>query len=112
VINLSDTSDDLFAQLEAERSKHAAAAAKWMRENPQAMELFERFALEAAHKRRRFGIGALAERVRWECHIGEYEDFKINNNYRAYIARELVRKYPHLAKFIEFRTVKAERASA
>lgn len=87
-------------------NKHEAAARKWIDANPKAFELFERFALELASKNRRFGIGFIAERVRWECFIGAYEDFKINNNYRAYIARELVRKHPELKDLIEFRSVK------
>lgn len=87
-------------------NKHEAAAREWIDANPKAFALFERFALEAASKGRRFGIGFLAERVRWECWIGQYTDFKINNNHRAYIARELVHRHPELKDLIEFRAVK------
>lgn len=87
-------------------NKHEEAARKWIEANPKGFALFERFALELASKNRRFGIGFIAERVRWECFIGNYTDFKINNNHRAYIARELVRRHPELKDLIEFRAVK------
>jgi hypothetical protein len=69
------------------------------------MALFERFALDAASRERRFGVKALAERVRWECMISrDGNDWKINNSYVSTIARELVRRHPELLEFIEFRT--------
>lgn len=85
----------------------AARAARWMDENPSAMALFERFALEAAARGHRFGIGQLAERVRWEVALSTTGDaFKVNNSYRAYVARELIRRHPDLAELIELRHTK------
>lgn len=84
-----------------------ARAHAWMDEHPEAMALFERLALQAVKAKRRFGIGLLTERVRWEAKVSRWVDgFKINNNHRAYIARELVRRYPSLSAWLELRTVR------
>lgn len=85
------------------------SAEQWMREHPIAMDLFRRFAAELAVRRRRFGIKLLAERVRWECRTEGYDeaDFKINNNWSAYIARALVREMPALAELLECRVTRA-----
>lgn len=89
---------------------HAEAAHHWMRKHPEAMALFEEYALTMARLGHRFGIGFIAERVRWECRLQSDpgEDFKINNNYRAYIARELISRHPHLANHMTMRRAGAE----
>lgn len=87
------------------RNRLEAEANKWMTENPDAMALFEKLALTAASTGRKFGMKLLAERVRWEFTIERKSDsFKINNNV-AYIGRELIRRYPRLANFINLRQV-------
>jgi hypothetical protein len=81
-----------------------AAAEKWMDENPEAMRLFRRFASQMLAAGKRFGIGQLTERVRWECALKTRgEPFKVNNNFRAYIARRLIRENPRYAGLIEVR---------
>lgn len=85
-----------------------ARAARWMKEHPDAMALFERFSLELGTGIRRFGMKAVAERVRWECLVTKDTDYKINNPYVSYVARELVRRHPHLAEHIEFRRASGE----
>lgn len=80
------------------------AAAKWIEDNPTAYGYFVRFALELAERGRPFGIGLVAERVRWECVVARGDDgYKINNNYRAYVARKLVAEHPRLRAFLKFR---------
>lgn len=75
-----------------------------MRDNPEAMRLFRKFALQMLAANRRFGIGQLTERVRWECALKTRgEPFKINNNFRAYIARTLIRENRRYASLIEVR---------
>ena len=82
------------------------AAREWMEDHPEAMALFERLALQAAERGCRFGIGLLTERIRWEFAVERGVDgFKINNNHRAYIARELLRRHPRLRGFLETRKV-------
>jgi hypothetical protein len=84
--------------------KHDAAAQAWIDANPAVFAIFERFALELAAEGRRFGIGLLTERVRWEvAFVYRRHDWKINNSHRAYIARALIRRHPQLAELVETR---------
>jgi len=70
---------------------------KWMNENPTAMNMFRDYAEQMRSRDRRFGIGLLTERVRWECKFKWQGDFKISNNHRAYIARRLIEEDSRLA---------------
>lgn len=101
--------EPLFADLDP---SHADKAQKWIDSHPEAMALFEHLATLASRGGlRKFGAKALAERVRWEYAIEKNdEEFKINNNFVAYVARELIRRRPELSACIEFRTV--ERVAA
>ena len=77
----------------------------------QVFPLFERFALEMLGKKRRFGIALLAERCRWECMTtweSDEDGYKINNNHRSYIARDLLRLYPELEPYLSIRCVREE----
>lgn len=95
----------LFAGLED--PTHATKARDWMDSHPEAMELFERLSIHASRGgSRKFGVKLIAERVRWEFIVERGQDeFKINNNFVAYIARELVQRRPELSACIDFRTV-------
>lgn len=87
---------------------HRERAEAWIAEHPDVYALFERFAGEMALRGRKFGVKALAERVRWECEWikkDDEADWKINNNHVAYIARRLVQDHPQLKDFVEFRKV-------
>lgn len=88
---------------------HRQAALRWMEEHPDAVQLFETLAMQAANRGRKFGMKALTERVRWEYLITRDEGtWKLNNNHTAYVARELVRRHPSLAEHIEFRRASGE----
>lgn len=52
-----------------------------------------------------YGIAALVEVLRYEYHTTNdpSSDFKINNNYRAFMARDLMNLYPHLNGFFDTR---------
>lgn len=80
-------------------------ATAWIDKNPAIIEVYLRMARSKAARGRKFGIGALTEVVRWECDDPAVygSDFKINNNFRAYIARHLVAVDPGLERYIEFR---------
>ncbi|MDH5626658.1 MAG: hypothetical protein OEY69_00050 [Candidatus Krumholzibacteria bacterium] len=83
----------------------------WLHEHQKVFVLFEKFALQMLQMKRRFGIGALTERVRWEVRTTWGEDadgYKINNNFRAYLARDLIAKYPKLEELIETRKIREE----
>jgi hypothetical protein len=78
-----------------------------------AFPLFRRFALEMLVARRPFGVKALAERVRWEAATAwavDPWDFKLNNDFTAYIARDLIREFPAMKDLIEVRRVREEDA--
>jgi hypothetical protein len=73
--------------------------------------LFRRFAYERLINAKRFGMKALAERVRWEASTDTQwreHEFKLNNNVVTYIGRDLIREFPLLARLIEVRRVKEE----
>lgn len=85
-------------------------AASWIEANPYLMSLFVAFAEDRRARGLRFGAKQLAERVRWET-AGSAEAPKINNNFIAYIARELCARDPRLCSLLECRvTPAAERA--
>lgn len=82
----------------------------WVRHNPEIIELFLRYARDArAAGRIRYGIGSIAERVRWHVNVeSRGDDFKINNSYRSRLARLLVTRDTTLAGMFEFRTLKSK----
>lgn len=81
----------------------------WIDKHPEIYNMIVRFAFEMYNAGQRFGIGLLAERVRWETKLhyrDSSEKYKISNSYRAYIARKLIQDYPQLESFIRFRPTK------
>lgn len=91
-------------------SIYEVAAAEWIDQHPAVFALFERFALDMASRGRRFGMKQLAERCRWEVLATWEKDeagYRINNNIVAYLGRELVKRHPHLAEYIETRCIRA-----
>ena len=83
----------------------------WLEEHPFVFALFEKFALELLARQCRFGIGMLAERVRWEVAtswVPDQDGYKVNNSYRAYLMRDLIAKYPDLERLVECRKVREE----
>lgn len=83
----------------------------WVGSNEPVIELFLRFAREAkAAGKGHFGIGAIAERVRWEVFIYRKEaaPWKINNSYRSRLARLLVKRDPSLEGLFEFRKLRSK----
>jgi len=68
--------------------------------------LCRRFALEKLARRQRFGVAQLVERVRWDVPVAIEKDeagFRLNNDHRAYLARELIEEIPALADLTETR---------
>lgn len=83
---------------------------RWLHGHQAVFALFEKFALDMLGKRRRFGIAMLTERVRWEVASTiepDADGYRINNNHRSYLARDLIRKHPALAELIETRCIKS-----
>ena len=74
--------------------------------NPHIYIAFKRFAFEAINAGRHYlGAGFVVERMRWETMISGDDEFKLNNNYRAYYARLFMDEYPDNKGF--FRTRKS-----
>lgn len=59
--------------------------------------------------RHKLGISALFERSRWEIALATSDpDFKLNNNYRAFYARLLMKQEPDLRDLFELRVSQAD----
>lgn len=72
--------------------------------NPQVWDLFKRFALEAAGKRKRFSAQMIFERIRWYSQIETSGDvYKVNNNYRPDYARMFLVEYPQYKDLFSLR---------
>lgn len=87
---------------------HLQKAVAWMKDNPEAMALFRRFAADRLRHRRAFSIAQITERVRWEFPVattGE-DGLKLNNNHKAYIARQLIAEMPDLKPLIVCRVTR------
>jgi hypothetical protein len=93
------------------RNRNEDAYQEWAATHKDVIVLFLQFARERLASGRRFGIGALTERVRWEVATTWGPDksgFKINNNHRAYLARDLLKLEPRLARLVTTRRVKGD----
>lgn len=60
---------------------------EWFFDNEKAWAAFKRFASFCFLNKKKVGAKAVAERVRWETEIENNGEFKVNNNYVAYMAR-------------------------
>ena len=87
--------------------EYRSRAEEQMRKHPEAMMVFEQMASLALRKNKVVPFGLLVERIRWEMTIERSDEvFKLNNNYRPYIARELMDCHPHLQGRIVIRETK------
>lgn len=81
------------------------------RDNPQVYRTLVRLAREWISKtgRRKIGIGALTERARWELAIETNDpEYRINNDYRAYLARLIMAENADLADVFDLRASEAD----
>ena len=80
------------------------------RDNPKIWELIERFCaavIEAGMKK--WSISGIFERIRWEFYVvtKSKDEWKINNNHRAYYARKWLAAHPEYPDFFETRRVRS-----
>ena len=76
-------------------------------DNPQVYRQLVVYAFQMLHaKRTRGSIDLLFQRLRWYTTVETQseDDFKLNDQYRAYYARKLMAEYPELAGFFELRS--------
>ncbi len=91
------------AHLNGAYSKQRLTAAEYMARYPQVYQAFERFTHEALKSgRARVGAKMLAERIRWESFITG-DQYRINNNYVAAMARRFMDENPLYGKVFETR---------
>ena len=73
--------------METRQDELQAEFDRYHEENPKVYEAFKRLTFQLINAgRENFSASAVVERIRWGVSIGEYgpDDFKINNNYRAF----------------------------
>lgn len=73
--------------------------------HPEVWQMFSQFTHEVIRRGfRNYSCNAIFERIRWEKDVGGdgQNQFKLNNNYRAFYARRFMRMYPQHDGF--FRT--------
>jgi len=80
------------------------------RANPQVYEMFKKLAMQV--KRigfKRFSAEMIVNQIRWKSAIKtKNDDFKINNNYKAFLSRKLMQEVPEMEGFFETRKSKAD----
>lgn len=98
-----------MTQAELWPSRIDARFAAFHKANPAVYRLFVAFAEQAqAAGRRRIGVKAIAERIRWEVAVNTAgESFKLNNVYVSRYARLLQEQRPDLGALIETRRLKS-----
>tara|TARA_R100001443_G_scaffold45668_2_gene58612 strand:+ start:2235 stop:2624 length:390 start_codon:yes stop_codon:yes gene_type:complete len=97
--------------METRQDELQAEFDRYHQDNPQVYEAFKRLTFQLISAgRENFSASAVVERIRWGVSIGEYgpDDFKINNNYRAFYARLFHVEHPNHDGF--FRTRKQKSA--
>ena len=78
--------------------------------NPHVWEKFRRFTFQAIDAgREHLGVAMVWERLRWfSAFETKGEQWKLNNNHRAYYARMFHEQYPHHDGFFRTRRVAGE----
>lgn len=93
------------------RNSYELAYRKFLAADPKIFDTFRFYATQAMAKGRPFSAKLLAERVRWDAKVKWRRDragFKWNNNFTAYLARDLVSAIPALAPLLETRRTRDE----
>lgn len=98
----------LFPLVAGEMGKLEVAFWKFHNANPKVYRLLVKFARrwrEARGEQAVMGIGQLFERVRWEIALATVEDenFKLNNNHRAFYARLIMDRNAELEGIFRLR---------
>ena len=95
--------DTLFPLDEPDEAREKFAA--FHHDNPRVFHELVRLARQLrAQGRKHYGIAGLFEVLRWHRALETTdEEFKLNNNYRAYYAREIMAACPDLVGFFKIR---------
>lgn len=81
-------------------NRHEKAYTKFSLENPQVWQAFVFYATQAVAKNRPTSAKAIVERVRWDSRMrwrrAAGDAYKWNNNWTAYLGRDLMARVPGL----------------
>ena len=74
---------------------------EWCEDNQDVFDLIQHQCLRLLARKQRFSIDAVVHYVRFNEFFREYRDepYRISNNHTAYIAREMIAKYPDSKKY-------------
>lgn len=86
----------------------ADKAREWVRLNPLAWKDMEYQAADYVRRGKRFSIAKLAEDARAARRLKGVDDFALNNDLRAPMARMLIAAHPDWAPYIETRASKVD----
>ncbi len=100
---------DLFDNMEP---KMVREFRKYHSDNPHIYVAFRRYAWQAIDRgRRNIGAGLICERIRWDTALSGNDEFKLNNNFRAFYARMFMREFPQHDGFFRTRASAADTRS-
>lgn len=78
-------------------------ADEWVAKNRSTWSWMKRKAAESAEKKRRFSIARLVEEARYTKPVEGVDEYRINNDLRAPLARRLRKEVPTCTEYIEIR---------
>lgn len=84
-------------------------------QHPEVWDLFVRFSFDVIKRGfNNYSVNAIFERIRWEKDMGGdgVNQFKLNNNYRAFYARRFMKLYPEHEGFFRTRQQVSENKDA
>lgn len=83
----------------------------WIKQNMAVWHAFKAKAMQMKMTgRKKYSAKTIVEIIRWDFDLNNPGDeFKINNDFAAYLARALVDKFPEFEGFFEFRTIEGLR---
>lgn len=100
--------DAFQVQQDAAKSILETHAKAYIANNPKVTQMFNRFALELIQAgRRHLGAKMIFERMRYETALKDDTEFKLNNNFVAYLARNFMKIYPQYEGYFETREKKS-----
>ena len=83
-------------------------AEQWIAANRNAWAWMNHQAAVYAAQGRRFSIGRLAEDCRYEMRLQGVDEFRINNDIRAVLARKMLQKHPQWKQLMSTRASKTD----
>lgn len=83
-------------------------AKAWIAANRNAWAWMNHQAATYAAQGRRFSIGRLAEDCRYEMRLRGVDEFRLNNDIRAVLARIMLKEHPEWGDYMSIRSSKAD----